>query len=403
MSELPEKARKAGFLARRLLKSALRTAGSGAHEMAARKDAVSSAVSEGVGEAARVAAQVLGSAANGLGSAARALDEGRRAQSEEDAAEQAATLAGRGRELGARALQRSSAALDKAAGGVAAARAAGAPLGAAAGGAFASVAGTLGATLDAAALDDSDFATVMQGIAVNAARYAQLSAARAARADCEGSAGGPHAQLPALYVDWLNRGRLPGAFHARLADGGFVVLDGSGAPNEALQRKAEESFAHLQAALVRHPDIVPTDIEELAAELLLRAILEQGRDDRPDLQAVERALAGRGEDGLRDAQPDGGWLTSSAGLAFLALATFSDRSRSLLERSENFGARSAEILLASGAGRLALAAGHVWWIGALAGAGSSLVWGRGRAKRARLDALQALADSTDRVLRRLEN
>ncbi len=401
MSELPDKARKAGFHARRLLKSALRAAGSGAHELAGRKDAVRAAVSEGVGEAARVAAQVLGGAANGLNSAARALDEGKDAQPEERPEGEATALAGRGRELGARALQRSGAALEKAASGVAAARAAGAPLGAAAGGAFASVADTLGATLDAAALDAGDFAAVMQRIAANAARYAQLSGARAAVVEA-GGAPDQRARLLALYVDWLNRGHLPGAFHARPAAEGFVVLDGAGAPNEALQRKAEESFAHVQAALARHPDIVPTDIETVAAELLLRAILEQGRAGGPDLQAVERALVGRGADGLSDAQPDGGWLTSSAGLAFLALATFSDRSRSLLERSEDFGARSAQILLASGASRLALAAGHVWWIGALAGAGSSLLWGRGRAKRARLDALEALADSTDRVIRRLE-
>ncbi|HNQ76765.1 MAG TPA: hypothetical protein PKM39_09040, partial [Pseudothauera hydrothermalis] len=50
----------------------------------------------------------------------------------------------------------------------------------------------------------------------------------------------------------------------------------------------------------------------------------------------------------------------------------------------------------------ALTAGHVWWIGALVGAGTSLVWERGRAKRARFDALQTLAEAMERVLRRLE-
>lgn len=401
MSELPEKARRAGVLTRKAFKSVVQAASASLHEAAARKDRVGGAVSTAVEAATRATAQALSGAASGLDAAARTLAEGSPPPAADTAPDAAPPREG-GRHLGVRVLQHGSAVLSKAAAGLSTARAAAPPFGAAAAGAFASAAGALGATLDAVALDEADFAALMHTIANHAARYAQLKTAKVSVLEPTDAHRALRAQLPARFADWLNRGHLPPAFRAHWADGSFGVVDAQGTPHEALQRKAAESLAQLQAALAAYPDIVPVDIEDVAAELLMCAIVEQGRDDRPDLRAVERVLAARGLQGLQDTQPEGGWLTSSAGLAFLALVTFSDRSRSLIERSEDFGARSAEILLASGASRLALAAGHVWWIGTLAGAGTSLVWERGRAKRARFDALQALAEAMERVLRRLE-
>ncbi|THF65462.1 hypothetical protein E6C76_07655 [Pseudothauera nasutitermitis] len=393
MSDLTDKARKAGFQARSLFKSALRAAGNGALALGEHKDDVRRVIGAGVDEAARSAADLLDGAGAGLSAAGRALGEGPRSAE--------GGLGERARDLGAQALRRSGAVLGRAAGGVAAARAAGEPIGAAAAGAFATVVEQVGGALDAAALGGEDFAVLGARIAASAERYRALMGVR-------GCVPGPAARmetLPARYAEWLNRGHLPAGYAAVAAAGeaaGFRIEDGAGAGNAALQRKAEESLVHVRAALARHADLVSDDVDELTAELLMRAMLERAAGDGPDPRAVERALADLEPADLRAEAPDGGWATSPAGLAFLALATFADRSRSLLERSERFGARGAEILLSAGASRLALAAGQAWWIGLLAGAGGSLLRGHGRAKRARHAALGALAEAAERVLHKLE-
>ncbi|PTD96368.1 hypothetical protein [Pseudothauera lacus] len=388
MSDLPDKARRAGRLARQLLKTSLNAAASGAHELGRRKGAVQEAVADGVGEAARVAARALGDTACGLSAAARALDQNAHGRGEQ------------GGGLGARVLQGSGTALGRAATGLAGAQTLAAPLGAAVGGAFGAVVGTVGASLDAAALSEADFAAQAARIAAQAQRYAELRGGRAVPPRVVD--GGGTEWLRPAFVDWLNGGQLPAGHCARFAAGALVVEDGAGLPAAALQARAEESLAHLEAALARHDDIAPAPVAELAAELLLRAIAEQAREGTLDAAAVEAVLASAsGVAAAPAGAPASTWLTGRAGLAFLALASFADRSRPLEARSEDFGARTAEILLSAGASRLALAGAHLWWVGLLAGAGSQLLWGQGRGKRARLEALAALADSAERVLRRM--
>lgn len=193
-------------------------------------------------------------------------------------------------------------------------------------------------------------------------------------------------------VDHLNNGGLPNGFHAELAQSvtqpgwDIQITDAQGNVNELLQAKATESASYVKDALERHPNIDVTTTSEVHGQLVAMGLAQNAHDSgisEAVLQAkVDAATHGGAAFDASDLVP------SSIGLAVIALSVFMSKEGTLREKGAAFGSRSAKAGASSIAGQLIMVATQTWWLGLIAGVGSSWLANRGHGKREQYEALR---------------
>ena len=194
-------------------------------------------------------------------------------------------------------------------------------------------------------------------------------------------------------VDHLNNSNLPEGFHAAMAESAtqpgwdIQITDANGQVSELLQAKATESASYVQDALERYPGIDVTTTSEVHAQLVALGLAQDVHNSgisEAMLQAkVEAAAQGGTAFDASDLVP------SSIGLAVIALSVFMDKGATLREKGAAFGSRSAKAGASSAVGKLAMVATQTWWLGLIAGVGSSWLASRGQGKREQYEALQS--------------
>jgi hypothetical protein len=193
-------------------------------------------------------------------------------------------------------------------------------------------------------------------------------------------------------VDHLNNGGLPEGFHAELAQSvtqpgwDIQITDAQGIVNELLQAKATESASYVQDALERYPNIDVTTTSEVHGQLVAMGLAQNVHDSgisETVLQAkVDAATHGGAAFDASDLVP------SSIGLAVIALSVFMNKEGTLREKGAAFGSRSAKAGVSSAVGKVAMVVTQTWWLGLVAGVGSSWLANRGHGKRERYEALR---------------
>lgn len=193
-------------------------------------------------------------------------------------------------------------------------------------------------------------------------------------------------------VDHLNSGGLPDGFHASLAESAtqpgwdIQITDANGQVNELLQAKATESARYVQDALERYPNIDVTTTTEVHGQLVAMGLAENVRSSgisESVLQAKVDAAAQAG-----DAFDASNLVPSSIGLAVIALSVFMNKDATLREKGVAFGARSAKAGMSAFVVQAAMVVTQTWWLGLIAGVGSSWLAGRGHGKREQYEALR---------------
>ena len=193
-------------------------------------------------------------------------------------------------------------------------------------------------------------------------------------------------------VDHLNSGGLPDGFHAAMAESAtqpgwdIQITDAQGNVSEVLQAKATESAQYVKEALERYPDVDVTTTTEVHAQLVAMGLAQEVHNSgisETVLQAkVDAASHGGAAFDASDLVP------SSIGLAVIALSVFMTREGTLREKGAAFGTRTAKAGVSSVAGKLAMVATQTWWLGLIAGVGSSWLASRGHGKREQYEALK---------------
>ncbi|APW48460.1 hypothetical protein RA876_14280 [Rhodoferax antarcticus] len=194
-------------------------------------------------------------------------------------------------------------------------------------------------------------------------------------------------------VDHLNSGGLPDGFTASMASSAtqpgwdIQIRDAQGEISELLQAKATESAQYVQEALNRYPDIDVTTTTEVHAQLLAMGLAQDVHNSgisETVLQAKVEAASQAG--GAFDAS---NLVPSSLGLAVIALSVFMNKGDTTLrEKGAAFGSRSAKAGGSSAVGKLAMVATQTWWLGLIAGVGSSWLASHGQGKREQYEALR---------------
>ena len=198
-------------------------------------------------------------------------------------------------------------------------------------------------------------------------------------------------------VDHLNSGGLPDGFHATMAESAtqpgwdIQITDANGQVSELLQAKATESASYVQDALERYPNIDVTTTTEVHSQLLAMGLAQDVNNSgisEAVLQAkVEAATHGGAAFDATDLVP------SSIGLAVIALSVFMNKDGTLREKGAEFGNRSAKAGVSSAVGKIAMVATQTWWLGLVAGVGSSWLASRGHGKREQYEALRGALGS----------
>lgn len=193
-------------------------------------------------------------------------------------------------------------------------------------------------------------------------------------------------------VDHLNSGGLPDGFHAAMAESAtqagwdIQITDAQGHVSELLQAKATESASYVKEALERYPDIDVTTTSEVHAQLVAMGLAQNVNNSGISealLQAKVEAAAQAG--GAFDASD---LVPSSLGLAVIALSVFMGKDAGLREKGAAFGTRSAKAGAAGAFGKMAMVATQTWWLGLIAGVGSSWLSSKGHGKREQYEALR---------------
>lgn len=194
-------------------------------------------------------------------------------------------------------------------------------------------------------------------------------------------------------VDHLNNGGLPDGFHAALPHSAtqpgwdIRVLDDHDQVSDLLSAKATQSAQYVKEALDRYPDIDVTTTTEVHGQLVALGLAQDVHNSgisEAVLQAkVDAATHGGAAFDASDLVP------SSIGLAVIALSVFMNKDANLREKGAMFGSRSAKAGASSAVGKVAMVATQTWWLGLIAGVGSSWLASRGHGKREQYDALRA--------------
>jgi len=193
-------------------------------------------------------------------------------------------------------------------------------------------------------------------------------------------------------VDHLNNGGLPDGFHAALAESAtqpgwdIQITDAHGHISDLLQAKATESASYVQQALERYPNIDVTTTSEVHGQLVAMGLAQDVHNSgisEAVLQAkVEAATHGGAAFDASDLVP------SSVGLAVIALSVFMNKDTTMREKGAAFGSRSAKAGVSSAVGKVAMVATQTWWLGLIAGVGSSWLAAKGHGKREQYEALR---------------
>ena len=193
-------------------------------------------------------------------------------------------------------------------------------------------------------------------------------------------------------VDHLNSGGLPDGLHAALAESAtqpgwdIQITDAHGNVDDLLQAKATESAQYVKDALEHYPNIDVTTTSEVHGQLLAMGLAQDvhnsGITDAVLQAKVEAATHAGTSFSASDLVP------SSVGLAVIALSVFMDKRATLREKGAAFGTRSTKAGVSSAVGKLAMAATQTWWLGLIAGVGSSWLAARGRGKREQYETLR---------------
>lgn len=192
-------------------------------------------------------------------------------------------------------------------------------------------------------------------------------------------------------VDHLNSGTLPDGFHAAIAESAtqpgwdIQITDDHGNVSELLQAKATESAQYVKEALDRYPDIDVTTTTEVHGQLVAMGLAQDVHNSgisEAVLQAKVDAATHAGS-----AFDPSDLVPSSIGLAVIALSVFMTKGATSREKGAAFGTRSAKAGASSAAGKVAMVVTQTWWLGLIAGVGSSWLASRGHGKRERYEVL----------------
>ncbi len=153
-----------------------------------------------------------------------------------------------------------------------------------------------------------------------------------------------------------------------------------------LQSKATESASYVKEALERYPNIDVTTTTEVHAQLVAMGLAEQVRDSGISESALQAKVDAATHAG--SAFDAGDLVPSSIGLAVIAMSIFMNKDMTLREKGAAFGTRSAKAGVSSAVGNVAMVATQMWWVGLIAGVGSSWLAGRGHGKREQYQTLR---------------
>jgi hypothetical protein len=193
-------------------------------------------------------------------------------------------------------------------------------------------------------------------------------------------------------VDHLNGGGLPDGFHAAIADSAtqpgwdIQITDAHGHISDLLQAKATESASYVQDALERYPNIDVTTTSEVHGQLVAMGLAQDAHNSGISEAVLQAKVNAAAHGGAAFDASD--LVPSSIGLAVIALSVFMDKGATLREKGAAFGTRSAKAGASSAVGKLAMVATQTWWLGLIAGVGSSWLASRGHGKREQYEVLR---------------
>lgn len=198
-------------------------------------------------------------------------------------------------------------------------------------------------------------------------------------------------------VQHFNDGGLPDGLHADLAGSAtqagwdIRILDDQGQVVDLLQAKATESAQYVLDALHRYPGIDVVSTSEVHAQLLALGMAENVTNSgitEASLQAAVEHAAGGGHAhfSVDDLLPSG------VGLAVIAMSLLLDKKMSWIDRAAQFGQRGVRAGAAGAVAKVAMVVTQTWWIGLVAGVGSSWLATKGRARREQYEALRAAVE-----------
>jgi hypothetical protein len=194
-------------------------------------------------------------------------------------------------------------------------------------------------------------------------------------------------------VDHLNSRGLPDGFHAAMAESAtqpgwdIQVTDANGQVSELLQAKATESASYVLDALQRYPSIDVTTTSEVHAQLVAMGVAQDVFNSGISETILQTQVEAAAQAG--DAFGASNLVPSSIGLAVIALSVFMNKDGTLREKGAAFGTRSAKAGVSGFVGHAAMVATQTWWLGLVAGVGSSWLAAKGHGKREQYEALQA--------------
>jgi len=202
------------------------------------------------------------------------------------------------------------------------------------------------------------------------------------------------------FVDHLNESVLEEGYTASLAESAtqqgwdIKVTGPDGATVEWIQAKATDSASYVLAAMQRHPEIDITTTSEVYAELVARGMAEGVRNSGIAEAALDSAIQ-KGVDAATGQISGLDILPGGIGLAAIGMSVFFDRTVPDAIKAMKAGKQMGQAFVPMLLGKIALVSSQAWWVGLIAGAGSSWLAGRGRVKRARFESLRSVMSSLE--------
>jgi hypothetical protein len=194
-------------------------------------------------------------------------------------------------------------------------------------------------------------------------------------------------------VDHLNSDVLGDGYHASMAESAtqegwdIQVTGPDGATVDWIQAKATDSVDYVRQAIERYPDIDVTTTSEVYAELMARGMAEGVHNSGIAEAALDAAVQG-GIEAAHGHISGLDLLPGGIGLAAIGLTVFFDRTVPDAIKARKAGKQIGQAMIPMALGKAALVVSQLWWVGLVAGAGSSWLAGKGRVKRAQFDSLR---------------
>jgi len=209
------------------------------------------------------------------------------------------------------------------------------------------------------------------------------------------------------YAEHLNN-TLPDGYSAELAlsptqpGWDIAILGPDSEIADVLQLKASDSVDYVTAAMHKYPDIDIVTTDEVHSQLLMHAAEENIINSNISNAALENSL----EHAVHPDYDVSDMIDLKlplASLALIAFTEFSDKDRSIYQKSFSFGDRSSKSVIAYSAGGIVAGITQTWWLGLLAAVGTRYVAGKGKRRRLEFKQLNKLVELNDKVIERYEN